>query len=203
MNKRPPPRKKGHYLRLCRIYFRRFRIIVWLIILVFVCCALYLDQIGLPGFVKRPLLEKLRERGLDLEFSRLRLRRLHELIADKAFFGSSHDPLSPQLTAREAQLKLNHKALFRFQIEVESLALRQGLLVLPVTASNQPPRQLSISNIQTQLRFLPGDEWRLDNFKAEFAGAQVQLSGIITNASAIRDWKTPGGPEATPGVWQK
>ncbi|MGH7972275.1 MAG: hypothetical protein ACREIC_26485, partial [Limisphaerales bacterium] len=32
------------------------------------------------------------------------------------------------------------------------------------------------------------DQWELDRFKASFAGAHIQLSGIVTNASAIRQW---------------
>src|SRR5205814_1462541 len=93
--------KKSRFLRLCRIYFRRFRVAVWLIVLALVGCALYLDQIGLPGFVKKPLLEKLRAQGIDLQFSRLRLRRLHEVVAENVVFGRAHDDVTPQLTVRE------------------------------------------------------------------------------------------------------
>ena len=68
------PAAKSRFWRKCRIYFRRFRITVLLVILALLGALIYLNQSGLPGFVKRPLLEKLRARGVDLEFSRLRLR---------------------------------------------------------------------------------------------------------------------------------
>src|ERR1043166_5923351 len=196
-----PSKKKAHFWRLCRIYFRRFRITVWLIVLVLVGCLLYLDQIGLPSFVKKPLLNKLRAQGIDLQFSRLRLRWLHEVVAENVVFDRARDSLTPQLTVREVQVLLNHHSLLHFRLDVDSLALRRGRLALPITGSNQPPRELCVSNIQTQLRFLPRDKWRLDHFTAEFAGASVQLSGTITNASALRELTR--GEKPTPvGLWQ-
>ena len=68
------PRQKGRFWRTCRICFRWVRITVWLLILALLGVLIYLNQIGLPDFAKKPLLEKLRARGLDLQFSRLRLR---------------------------------------------------------------------------------------------------------------------------------
>src|SRR5439155_9814004 len=115
--------------------------------------------------------------------------------------GRSHSLLTPQLTAREVQMQLNHHSLFRLQFDVDSLALRQGRLVWPILGSNQATRQLSVDSIQTQLRFLPGDQWALDHFTAKFAGATVQLFGNLTNASSIRDWGR--AQQAAPaGLWQ-
>jgi hypothetical protein len=196
-----PSKKRATFWRLCRIYFRRFRIAVWLIVLAVVGCLLYLDQVGLPGFVKKPILNKLRAQGIDLQFSRLRLRRLHEVVAENVVFGSAQDSLTPQLTIREVQVLLNHHSLLHFRLDVDSLALRHGRLALPIAGTNQPSRELSVSNIQTQLRFLPEDSWRLDHFTAEFAGASVQLSGTVTNASALRELSH--GQKPTPaGLWQ-
>src|SRR5439155_7621599 len=58
-----------------------------------------------------------------------------------------------------------------------------------VAATNRPPRQILVENIQTDLRLLPDDQWELDHFTAGFAGAKIQLSGNVTNASAVRDWR--------------
>ena len=66
------PRTKSRFWRICGIYFRRFRMGMWLVILLVLGSLLYLNQIGLPGIVKKPLLEKLRARGVDLQFTRLR-----------------------------------------------------------------------------------------------------------------------------------
>ena len=125
-------RTKSRFWRICRVYFRRFRIAVWLVVLALVATFVYLNQVGLPGFVKKPLLENLRARGLDLQFSRLRLRWYRGLVAENVRFGRAGEPLSPQFTIQEAQVRLNHRAMTRLQLQVDSLMLRQGRLVWPL-----------------------------------------------------------------------
>src|SRR5215467_7754015 len=93
--------QKGGFWRTCRLCFRGFRITVWLLLLLILALCLYVNQVGLPDFFKRPLLEKLRERGLDLQFSRLRLRWYQGIVAEKVHFGPSDQELSPQLNVDE------------------------------------------------------------------------------------------------------
>ena len=199
------PKRRGFW-RTCRICFRYTRIAIWLLILGFLGCLIYVNQIGLPGFIKRPLLQKLRERGVDLQFSRLRLR-WEGIVAENVRFNSATDePLSPEFRLAQVQVQLNHKALSRFQFQVDSLRLRRGRLAWPIAETNQPSRQLAIEDIQSELRLLPNDEWALDDLKATLAGARIQLSGTVTNASAVRDWKPfeSRGKMPTPGsVWQR
>src|SRR5208283_3284798 len=109
----------------------------------------------------------------------------HGLVAENVRFGRPDEPLSPQLTVAEVRLRLDYAALAHLQFQVDSLVLRQGRLVWPIAETNQAPRQLAVENIQTDLRFLPGDEWALDHFTAGFAGAKIQLSGTVANASAV------------------
>jgi len=195
--------KRGFW-RTCRIYFRRFRITVWFIVLLLLSALIYLNQVGLPGFIKRPLLERLHARGLDLQFSRLRLRWYQGIVAENVRFGAADRVGSPQLTLDEVRVLLNFKAFAHLQLQVKSLALRRGRLVWPLGDTNQPPRALTLDQIQTDLRFLPDDQWALDNFQAEFAGARIRLSGLVTNASAVREWKVfqPGAqPALAPNAW--
>jgi hypothetical protein len=88
-------RQKGRFWRNCRTYFRRVRITVWLVILALLGGLVYLNRVGLPGFAKKPLLEKVRARGFDLQFSRLRLSWYHGLVAENVRFGRADEPLSP------------------------------------------------------------------------------------------------------------
>jgi hypothetical protein len=196
-------RQKGRFWRSARVCFRRFRITVWLLILVLLGGLIYFNQIGLPGFVKKPLLENLRARGLDLQFSRLRLSWYRGIVAENVRFGRPDEPLSPHLTLGEVRLRVNYAALARLQFQIDSLILRQGRLVWPIAETNQAPRQLVIENIQTGLRLLPGDQWALDHFTAGFAGAKIQLSGTVTNASAFREWQVLRAGQAAPNnAWQ-
>src|SRR4051812_43276198 len=200
-------RQKSRFWRLCRIYFRRFRILIWSIVLLVLAALIYVNQVGLPGFIKKPLLEKLHARGIDLQFSRLRLRWYQGIVAENVRFGVADDPVSSRMTVAEVQVQLNHHALSRFQLQVDSLTLRQGRLLLSIIETNQLARQISVDNIRTELRLLPNDEWALDHFTANFAGANIQLSGAVTNASSVRNWKLfhpaqPGTVAATER-WQK
>ena len=180
---------KSRFWRLCRLYFRGLRILVWLLILAVLSVLIYVNQVGLPDVLKRPLLERLRARGLDLQFSRLRLSWNQGIVAENVHFGPAGQQLSPQLKIAEVQVRLNWDALAHLRLQVDSLMLRQGRLSWALLETNRSPQELSATGIQTDLRFLPNDEWALDNFRAEFAGAHIQLAGVVTNASAVRDWK--------------
>src|ERR1019366_253580 len=151
-------RQKGGLWRTARICFRRFRITVWSLILTLLGGLVYLNQIGLPDFAKKPLLEKLRARGLDLQFSRLRLSWYHGIVAENVRFERADEPLSPQLTLREVRVRLNYAALARLQFQIDSLMLRQGRLVWPLAETNQAPRQVGGRNIPTALRFFLGSQ---------------------------------------------
>lgn len=182
-------RKRSAGWRRCRIYFRRFRITVLLALLALLGVVVYLNQHGLPEFVKRPVLEELRARGVDLEFSRMRLRWYRGIVAENVQFGGVEGPTLPRLSAKEVEIDLNLRSLSRLQLQVDSLGLRGGNLAWSVAQTNAPARTLAVSDIEATLRLAPGDEWRLDDFRARFAGAHFVVSGTVTNASAIRDWQ--------------
>lgn len=185
----PRPRQKRGFWRTCRVYFRRFRIAVWLVILFLICSIIYINQIGLPGFIKNPLLSKLRAQGVDLQFSRLRLRWYRGIVAENVRFGRADDPLSPKLTVNEVTVGLDYRALLRLQMQVDSLTLRHGRLEWPIATTNRAPRQITLDNIQTELQLLPGDRWVLNDFTAGFASGRIQFSGSVTNASEVKNWK--------------
>jgi hypothetical protein len=199
MAKPAPPRRWHRF----RVIFRRCRIAILLVVLALIGFVLYLDRVGLPNFIKDPLVAKLHDRGLDLQFTRLRWRLSRGIVAENVFVGRTNDLSSPQLTLKEVQLRLDYAALLKRQFQIESLQLRQGQLTWPVvSATNGPTRQLSIENIQTDLQLHTNDVWELDNLQAQFAGANIQLSGTLTNASMIRDWKYFHGKGAPPGTLQ-
>ncbi|MGH7994584.1 MAG: hypothetical protein ACREDQ_13770, partial [Limisphaerales bacterium] len=70
------------FWRRCRTLLRHLRRLIILLVLVLICAIGWLNQIGLPDFVKRPLVETLRARGIELEFARLRLSLRRGLVAD-------------------------------------------------------------------------------------------------------------------------
>lgn len=188
-DKNPPPARRAFWQRL-RIYFRRIRAAVWTLIIAVILAVLWLNQVGLPGFIKRPLLEQLRARGVELQFTNLRLSWSRGFVAYDVRFGRAADPATPQFSARRVEIPLKLAALCRGRFEIGGFILDDGLLVWTINESDQPRRELIATNLQTTVHFLPHDAWRLDDFQVRIAGVKIALNGELTHASAIRNWRT-------------
>lgn len=174
--------------------------VVWLALLALLALLIYMNQVGLPGVLKRPLLAELRSRGVDLQFSRLRLSWIGGVVADNVRFGSTNDVAGPQLTASNVLLHVERRSVFKLRPSVESITLNKGHFVWPLRdALGAPTRTITVSNIQTSLRLLPGDTWSLDAFAAQFEGAKFEFAGHIEHATAVRSWgRKTAKPRATP-----
>jgi hypothetical protein len=163
-------------------------------------CLWHLNQIGLPDFAKRPLLNRLRERGVELEFERLRWRFVRGLVADKVILASARRAGGAQFSAEEVQLKLNHSALMHLDTDVESLRFGGGRFVLPLGETNATPHHLSIEGIEAQLRFRGRDVWIVENFEASGHGASVHVQGTLSNAWLLR---RTNAPAASSNEWRR
>ncbi len=194
-----PTKPSSRGWRICCRCLRGMRTCVLLLTFVVLAATVYLNEVGVPAMLKGPLIKQLHERGVDLQFSRLRLRWYRGLVAEDVHFGTAHrDVSAPEISIQTVEVKLNHAALAKFHLQVDSLVLNNGRLNWLVSEPDQPQQQLTAENIQTQLRLLPNDQWELDHFSAEFAGTQLRFSGSLTNASSLRDWKifhTTHGPQ--------
>lgn len=179
---------KSPFWQKVRVWFRRFRITVLLTLLGLLGVFIFLNQFGLPGFVRRPLLNELRARGIDLEFTRLRLRWYRGIVADNVRFGQSQQDTAAAFTAKSADLKLSVAQLFHGNLVVRAVAIHQGQFDWKVADTNTPARTLSVKNIEAQVRLLPDDSCVLDDLNAQFAGANFHASADIAHASAVRDW---------------
>src|SRR4051812_32353176 len=122
------PQEKTRFGRFVRILLRRFRFCVLLLILALLGALLYFNQVGLPGFAKTLLQERLRARGVDLQFSRLRWRWNHGLVAENVSIGKTNELASPKFSARQAQVRLDHGTLTDIHVHISGLVLQQGQL---------------------------------------------------------------------------
>lgn len=161
---------------------------------------IYLHLIGLPEFLQRPLLAKLRERGLDLQLANLRLHFYRGVVAQDVRAGRMGETNSLRFQAREADLNVSWPALLRFELALSGVVLRDGQFTLPLEDVARTNRVLTVEHLRVHLRFREDDTWSLDDFHAEFAGANFSLTGAITNASALREWRRAraGGPTTEP-----
>src|SRR5262245_22285691 len=82
-----------------RKVFRVCRITALLLLLVMVAAGLYLNRAGLPDFLKQPLLNELRSRGVDLRFYKLHLSWHRGFVAENVRFGRIDNTNGPNISA--------------------------------------------------------------------------------------------------------
>jgi hypothetical protein len=192
------PSQPGFW-RKCRTGFRWFRITVLFAVLMLVCALVWFNRIGLPDFLKRRLVETLQVRGIELEFTRMRLNLVRGLVVENVRLGHASTPGDPTFSVAEMQLQLNYRALLHRQWQMNGLVLRQGKFIWPLAST----QALTLDHIQTELRFQANDTWSLDKFHADFAGTGLALSGDIAHASEMRNWDIfRGEKSAHRVVWQ-
>jgi uncharacterized protein involved in outer membrane biogenesis len=183
--------------------FRWCRITVWLAVFVVVAAVAYLHLVGLPDYVKRPMLRRLEAHGITAEFSNMQLgwRRGPSVIIEDAAFKRFHQPLSPRLSARRAELELSWDALLHSQVNVRSLLVSSAQLELPV--SEKKGDALVLNNVALDLQFYSNDVARLETCRGLFLGIQLDVIGGVTHVSQLRDWKFPlGGGGVTHGAFE-
>jgi len=171
--------------RVCRLAFRCARFLVWGAALLVLLAYAWFNVVGLPDFLKTRLVSALRERGVQLEFTRMRLRFVHGLVCDQVRIGPVQGAGGPVLRAREVQLRVNYAALLHLRAQVDGLVLRQGNFTFPLAANDA----LAMTNLQGELRILPDETWSLDRFRADLAGVTFTLAGEIAHAPECRNWK--------------
>lgn len=173
------------FWRKCRFAFRCVRFTVWAIVLLLLAAFLWFNHVGLPGFLKTRLVSALHQRGVQLEFTRMRLRIFRGFVCDNVRIGAVDNATSPVFTAREVQLRVDYPALLHRRLQVDGLVLRQGKLNFPLASQDS----LALTNLQGELRILPDDTWALDQFRAGLAGATFSIAGEVAHAPECRNWK--------------
>src|SRR5438445_8502394 len=111
-----PPAVKPGFRQKFRRCFRWCRITLLFLVLLLLGGLVYLNRVGLPEFLKTRLVSELRARGVNFNFTRLRLRWYRGLVAENISLGRTDDPAGPHLSIGEADLKLNPAALRRLRL---------------------------------------------------------------------------------------
>lgn len=174
--------------RGCRLVFRTCRWVLWTVLLLVAGSLWWLDRVGLPQVWKTPLLEQVRRQGLELEFSRLRLRLFAGVVADEVTVRPARDEQAPRLKADRIRLDLDFTQLWRGRLVVEGLDLTEGHFSLGQQAEGNERFPWALEAIQARLRFLPGDTWELQEFRARAGPVRCRITGTVRQASALRQW---------------
>src|SRR5687767_12941931 len=91
---------------IARKVFRWSRIVVWLFFLVLICGAVYFNTVGLPDFIKRPLLAEIRKQGWEVQFTNMRWPWYRQITIENAAF-SRTDRTGPTFSAARAELNVH------------------------------------------------------------------------------------------------
>ncbi len=192
---RPPARAR----RILRVGLRWGCILLAMSLLVVLVLGYFLNRVGLPKPAKQWLIGELRQHGWNVQFSRLRLRWSRGLVADDLQLQRTNRNEGPQIFVEEAQCAFNHAALAHFKFVPTSLNLKDGRITWPVSRTGKTRRYLDIRGLTGALQLNPDDTWKLKGLQAEYRGLHFQISGTLTNASALRDWRFARKPSAGPG----
>ena len=190
----PLPVQK-HFWRRAKLTFRWFRIAVLLLVLAVLCALVWLNRVGLPDFLKQRLLAELRAQGVEVEFSRMRLR-YHGIVAENVRIEQARQSAGPRASAAELAFRFDHDALWRRQLKLRGVALSDGRLVLPLAASNASLREIVVERLQTQVDFHGGDRWQLSAFEGHCFGTDFRLTGSLAHAPALLAIKVPSDAAA-------
>jgi len=189
-------------VRRVRIVFRWCRIILWLAVFLVLTSVAYLHLIGLPEFVKQPMLRRLLARGIEAQFTNMQLGlgKRPSIIVENAAFSRFHQPLSPRLSASRAELTLSWNAMLHARIEVHSLQVAGAQLQVPVSETNGDA--LVLNNVALEMQFNSNDIVRLNYCQGAFRGIQLDIIGRASHVSDMLHWPFLGGSGGTNGAFQ-
>jgi hypothetical protein len=169
--------------------FKWCRVTVLLLVLLFVAALAYLQLVGLPDFLKNPLLRALRQRGFEAQFASARFGWGPSIVIENAAFSTTNQASGPHLSAQWTQLNLNADALLHARLQVDSFEILQAGLRLPVSPTNEGP--LSLTDVNLSVTLASNNLALLHNGSAWSRGVRIHVNGEIRNFLSLRDWKSP------------
>ncbi len=158
---------------------------------------------GVPAAVRRAVAAELRQRGLEVTFDRLRLRWYQGLVAERVSGQTPGDPRRLRWAADELELKVHWRALWRRRaLEIHTLTLRNGHLVIPLAEPDVPSEELEADQISARLDLANPALWRVEELSGRLLGLTVRVQGAVTNGFALmprapraRDKAAPPPPD--------
>lgn len=192
------PAKKRH--SAFRRGFRWFRIALLTVVLAVALVALWSNYVRVPAFITSRIKDELRRHSVAAEFARLRLKGFRRLVAEDVRL-SGITTNAPSIRIGEAEILLNYASLSNGQLDISGLRVDRARLTLPLLSPEGSASELTATNIQAEIQFLPNDTLRLSGFSAEMLGAKAAASGTLTNLSRLAA-PSPAPPGQEKG-WQE
>lgn len=174
----------------------------WILAVLLGYTAIHLNQIGLPEFLKQPLLDQLRERGVELDFSRMRLRLTRGIVAENVNVSRGRDQAGEIVYAEELQLKLRWADLLSLQRPaLVAVTVEGGRLTVPLQGdAGESPYPLTVDNVAARLWLDVPEQWNLEWLRADCLGGAIEAAGVVTNATWSRRRGTTNAPAVSRGL---
>lgn len=186
---RPPRPRWRRILRGCRIA-------VLLAVLALAAGLCWLQFVGLPDVVKARVLAELRARGVEAGLASLQFSVRDGLLARGLRLVLGAETNAPVLRIAEARLRLRPPPWHGELGVLRGLDIRDAELLQPLPAAGPArARELIFRNVGAEVAFLPGDVVQVNRFAAEVLGAQVELTGTLTNALQLTRRRTAARPD--------
>ena len=117
---------------------------------------LWLQFVGLPGFLRGPVVDAARQQGLDLEFSRMRVSIFQGLVLDDVRLSAKSLPPDNELAVDRASIAVDWRRLLQGKFEISALELHGAQVYLPVAAADGVTRSLRVTKARGRLALADG-----------------------------------------------
>ncbi len=184
-----------------RRLFRIGRRSVYLVLALIIGLGAYLNQVGIPESLKNRLLETLRQRGVAMEFERIRFRATRGIVAEQVTLGRLGDLGGEQFSAQEVQLALDWGQVLALKPEVRGLKIRGGSVSIPLVESNRVASRFNLHGVEARIRFEGAEEWVVEDLRATTEVGSFRASGILKHPTALRSAPDSAPAQASP-AWR-
>lgn len=184
-----------------RRLFRIGRRFVYLVLAVIIGLGAYLNQVGIPEGLKNRLLETLRQRGVAMEFERIRFRATRGIVAEQVTLGRLGDLGGEQFSAQEVQLALDWKKVLALKPEVRGLQIREGSVSIPLIESNRVASRFNLHGVEARIRLEGTERWVVEDLRAATEVGSFRASGILEHPTALRSAPDSMPAQASP-AWR-
>ena len=185
------------------------RIALLLLALAMVGVTLYCNLVGLPGFVRRPLLAELQRQGIQLNCGQLRWAFYRGVVASQVTFGPPGEADGLQAAAREIAILPDLSALWHRRIELRQVSVNGAVFRFSLPVTNGPPLAFALTNLSAAFDLLPNGSVEMRHFRASIGEVALDLRGTLDHAAEIGRWlsdtnsgsatKTTSEEPASPG----
>lgn len=153
------------------------------LVLAVAAVAAHLNWIGLPDFLKRPVVAALRESGVELSFNRLRLSGLRGVVAEGVQVSFASSPNSA-VSSKKAEIDLDLKSIWSMELGLRGLRLTGAEFDL--TSSGASRQSLfKLEDVAVNLEHVGAGRWQMLEFQARGMGWDIHAHGSLANVSKL------------------